>query len=193
MGNSKMFQEAQSLLSKSQSFKSTLDFIPVELEEKYQSSDLEYKYCTIKFLEMQAAKRDTIPIPTMKIWFIEFIRLGWGKVKFDQQYEALMSADILGYAIRIDHWINAVKPFVQSYEPYKPLPEQRQKSKRGLLGLREYIDKLDEKQKKKRSFYIDRKTKKKVYYPELPPNWKADLTGKWRRGDRIKTELRSIK
>lgn len=158
--------------------KSTLDFIPADIEEKYQKSDLDYKYCVAKFSEMAAVKRDKIPIPTMKLWFIEFIKLEWTKYKFDLQYNALLSSDILGYAIRIDHWINAVKPFVQKYDPYKPLPEQREKGGGGLEGLREFIDKLD---------------KDIGSISGLPHNWKANLISDWRRGDRIKTELRSKK
>ena len=179
-------------MTKSQlKLKNTLDFIPAELTEKYQASDLEYNYCVVKFSEMAAIKRDNIPTPTMKLWFVEFIKLGWTKVKFDQQYEALTGSDILGYAIRIDHWINAVKPFIQTYEPYKPLPEQRQKSK-GLLGLREYIDDLNKKidGKNPNPFYIDKETGEKVYYPVLESNWKGNLMGEWRWGDRIKTENR---
>ena len=145
---------------------------------------------------MQAAKRDTIPLPTMKVWFTEFIKLGWTKYKFDIQYDALMASDILGYAIRIDHWINA-QPDIQmnkeAYEMFKPLPEQRKKSGGGLQGLQEYIDSLDEKAKKERPYYIDRKTKEKVYYPELPDNYKAHFISRWRAGDRIKKELRSTK
>ncbi len=169
--------------------KSTLDFIPAEVERKYQASDLEYNYCVVKFSEMQAAKRDTIPFPTMKIWFREFIKLGWNKYKFDSQFDALMKTEISGHAIRIDNWINAdaTKNNHQAYEKYKPLPGKRNNNG---LGLRKYLDELDEKKKKERKFYIDRKTKKKVYYPELPGNWKADLISRWRQGDRIKKELR---
>ena len=172
--------------------KSKPDFIPNELTDNYNRSDLEFDYCVMRFVEMQTAKRDTISQETMKVWFREFIKLRWNKYKFDVQFDALMISEISGHAIRIDNWINA-KPNLtnqEAYEPHKPLPGKRNNNG---LGLREYLDKRDEKQKKKRPFYIDRKTKKKVYYPELPPNWKADLMADWRRGDRIKTELRSIK
>ncbi len=179
------------LTQSQQSLKSTLDFIPADIEEKYQKSDLDYKYCVAKFSEMAAIKRDNIPIPTMKLWFIEFIKLDWNKYKFDLQYDALLSSDILGYAIRIDHWINAVKELSinqQAYEMF--LPDTKKRSKKGLQGLREFLDGLDEKAKKERPYYIDRETKEKVYYPELPANYKGNFIAEWRRGDRIKTELR---
>lgn len=142
---------------------------------------------------MQAAKRDTISSETMRVWFREFIKLRWNKYKFDVQFDALMSSEISGHAIRIDNWINATSTFTnkEAYEPYKPLPEQRQKSKGGLLGLREFLDGIDKKAEKEKPFYIDRKTNKKVYYPELPNNWKVNLISAWRQGDRIKKELRS--
>lgn len=172
--------------------KVTLDFFPKDLIDKYNKSDLEYDYCVEKFTEMMAAKRDSIPIPTMKIWYIEFIRLGWNKYKFNTQYEALMQADILGYAIRIDHWINSSinKTNLESYESYKPLSEQR-KQTGGLKGLREYINELGG--KKSKPFYFDKETNEKIYYKELPPNWKANLMNDWRRGDILKTENRSNK
>ena len=171
---------------KCNSEKKLLKFLPKELIGKYQSSDLEYDYCVMHFGFIQAAKRDSIPQETMRIWFKEFIRLGWGKFKFDTQYEALMQTDIIGYAIKIDHWINATKNFTPEYKPV----EVREKQMGGLKGLREYIDNLDDKMKTKKPFYFDKETKEKIYYEELPPNWKAELTNNWRRGDRIKTELR---
>lgn len=170
------------------------NFVPADIADKYQKSDLDYKYCVVKFSEMQSAKRDSIPIPTMKLWYIEFIKRDWNKYKFDTQFEALMETDILGYSIRIDHWLNAVKDKTnyKAYEPYKSLPEQREESGKGLLGLREYIDELDKKLglEKKKKYYIDRKTKEKIYYPELPSNYKAKLISEWRRSERIKKENR---
>ncbi len=169
--------------------KVTLDFFPKDLIEKYHKSNLEYDYCVEKFSEMQAAKRDSIPVPTMKIWYIEFIRLGWTKYKFDTQYEALIQSDILGYAIRIDHWINSSinKTNLQSYESYKPIGR---KQTGGLRGLQEFIDGLDGKIKTKKLFYVDKETGEKIYYPELPPNWAAELKSNWRRGDILKSENR---
>ncbi len=145
---------------------------------------------------MQAAKRDTIPIPTMKVWFVEFVKLGWTKFIFDRQYDALMSSDIIGYAIKIDHWINAVPQHQanqDAYNTYKPLPEQRRKRTSNGLGLREFLDKLDDRFKIKAKYYIDRKSGLKVYYSELPYNYKSDLLAKFRAGDIIKSEIRKRK
>ena len=156
---------------KCNSEKKLLKFLPKELIDKYESSDLEYDYCVMHFGFIQAAKRDSIPQETMRIWFTEFIRLGWGKFKFDTQYEALMQTDIIGYAIRIDHWINATKNFTPEYKPV----EVREKQMGGLKGLREYINGLGKLEKTKTGLLF---------------NWAADLKNEWRRSDKIKTELR---
>ena len=195
----KQLREAQSILTSSQksltNTKVRLDFLLPELEEKYQGSDLEYDYCVIKFSEMQAAKRDTIPIPTMKVWFVEFVKLGWTKFIFDRQYDALIGSDTLGYAIKIDHWINAVPQHQankDAYDIYKPLPETKRKRTSNGLGLREFIDKLDDRLKIKAKYYFD-KSGKKVYYSELPYNYKSELLAKFRAGDRIKSAIRKRK
>ncbi len=62
-----------------------------------------------------------------------------------------------------------------------------------LKGLREFIDSLDKRLKTKARYYIDRKTGEKVYYPELPYNYKSNFMAKFRSGDRMKTALRKKK
>ena len=120
------------------------DFIPDDLVEQYNKSDLEYDYCVMKFTEMQAAKRDSISSETMRVWFKEFVRLKWDKYKFDVQFNALMTTNISGHAIRVDNWINAKKETVLSQDAYKPLPKITRKEKLTTAGImRDLINRID--------------------------------------------------
>lgn len=86
------------------------DWLPSDLSEKYNDTDLDYSYCLLKFAELQAAKRDTIPKETMRVWFNEFIRRRWTKKMFDERFRAVLCSEMFG-AVTINNWLNAVEVY----------------------------------------------------------------------------------
>lgn len=88
--------------------KAELSWLPLELENKYNSTDLDYEFCLKLFAQLQASKRDNIPAETMRQWFIEFIRKGWTKKIVQKRYDALLCSKMYG-AITFDNWVNAVE------------------------------------------------------------------------------------
>ena len=93
-------------------------------------------------------------------------------------------------------WIEAVD-FKMSEGPkpsYEKVPELNEKEKQTTAKLmRDTINEIDKKyniNRPQKRFYTDRTTGEKIYYSELPPNWKANLTSDWRRSDRIKSDIR---
>jgi len=91
--------------------KHLIDWLPKELDEKYHSTNLDYEFCLKLFMQLEAAKRDTIPRETMRQWFMEFIRKGWTKKVVQARYDALISSKIYGNAIKFDDWVMAVPVF----------------------------------------------------------------------------------
>lgn len=88
--------------------KPNLNWLPIELEDKYHTTDLDYEFCLKLFAQLQAAKRDNIPAETMRQWFIEFIRKGWTKNIVQKRYDALLCSKMYG-AITFDDWVNSVE------------------------------------------------------------------------------------
>jgi hypothetical protein len=87
--------------------KPRLEWLPVQYEEKYYSTDLIYSFCVGLFGRLEAAKRDDIPEATMRQWFMEFIRAGWTKEMVKTRYDGVMRAKKFG-AIDFSDWVNAV-------------------------------------------------------------------------------------
>lgn len=87
--------------------KPNLSWLPEKYKQKYESTDLLYSYCVELFSKLEAAKRDDIPETTMRIWFMEFIRLGWTKAMVAKRYDGLLRKPKYG-AIDFSDWVNAV-------------------------------------------------------------------------------------
>ena len=171
-------------------------WLPDEYVELYYDKDLDYVFCLKQFSRIEATKREKIPATTMRSWFMEFVRLGWTKELVKTKTDILMSVKVYGVdKLEIADWIKAEKEPVmnkEAYEMFKPI-EIREKNTGGLKGLSEFIDNLDAKRTTARAYYIDRNTNEKVYYSELPTNYKGSFLSEWRRGDAIKSENRRLK
>lgn len=72
------------------------EFLKGEDVEKYFYTDLTYSYFLKEILELQAIRRDNIPQETLRMWFREFIRLGWTSHKFKDSVEAVKRTKIYG-------------------------------------------------------------------------------------------------
>ena len=167
------------------SLKEIPEWFPEDLTEDYQQSDFAYDYFLLRLDEMAAAKRDTIPIETRRVWFIEFVKRGWTKYIFDMQFDALMETEISGHAIRIDDWLRAMKKTIQTPDTYKRIPELTAEEKKNTASiLRATINQIDAKMN-------INKPKPKKNYPALPPNWKSDTLDGFRLGDKIKRDNRT--
>ena len=92
--------------------KPRLDWLPVQFEEQYRETDLDYLFCLRLFGQLEAAKRDNIPEVTMRQWFLEFIRLGWTKSMVEKQYRALIKTPKYG-AIDFSEWITSTEVFTR--------------------------------------------------------------------------------
>ena len=195
MGDKKTLREAQSMLTSTSENLTVCNhpkWLPDEYVELYYDKDLDYVFCLKQFSRIEAAKREKIPETTMRSWFIEFIRLGWTKELVKNKTDILMSVKVYGVdKLEIADWIKAEKEPVMNKEAYEMFKPQGEKQTGGLEGLRKLIDDLDG--KTERAYYIDRHTNEKVYYPELPDNWRGNFIAEWRQGERIKKEHRRIK
>lgn len=84
------------------------DWLPVEITEKYNGTDLTYEFCLRLFGQLEAGKREKFSPETMRQWFIEFIRRGWTKKMLQERYDALLATKIYGVEkLEISDWINA--------------------------------------------------------------------------------------
>lgn len=87
-------------------------WLPLELQEDFNNSDIDYGYCCQLFIQIEAAKREKIPQETARIWFLEFVRRRWTKEMLKRRYEALLSQKIYGVEkLDIADWINAVEVY----------------------------------------------------------------------------------
>ncbi len=55
--------------------------------------------------ELEAHKRDNIPDTTQEVWFREFKRRDWNKIKFDAQFQKVLNNPSFG-AVKIDEFFN---------------------------------------------------------------------------------------
>lgn len=84
-------------------------WFPVQYNEKWNGTDLTFEYCIKLFANIEAAKREKIPMETARQWFIEFVRRGWNKKMLQKRYDALLSAKIYGIEkLEFSDWVNAV-------------------------------------------------------------------------------------
>jgi len=90
--------------------KHTPNFLPGELREQFQTTDLTFEYFAKKIAESEAAKRDSIPASTVNIWFIETVRRNWDKETLDERCIALMSKKVFG-AVQFDDLLEAQRSF----------------------------------------------------------------------------------
>ena len=72
--------------------------------EKYQATDLSYTYTHLKCAEIGALKMIDISTATIRLWYLEFIRLGWNVSMFQSRCEAIKRAKIYG-GIDLRLWI----------------------------------------------------------------------------------------
>jgi hypothetical protein len=88
------------------------EWLPIEVNEPYNRTDLTYDFCLRLFGQIEAAKREKIPVETMRQWFIEFIRKGWTKKIVKARYEALLDTKIYGIdKLEMSDWVNAVQVY----------------------------------------------------------------------------------
>jgi hypothetical protein len=87
--------------------KRVISWLPIQFDNNYYSTDLEYSFCVELFGQLEAAKRDDIPETTMRQWFIEFIKAGWTKEMVKQRYEGVLRSPKYG-AIDFHEWVTAV-------------------------------------------------------------------------------------
>lgn len=88
------------------------EWFPAELAEAYGKTDLAYSFCLPHIANLEAAKRDKIPEETLRVWFMEFIRMGWTKAKFLTRLNALMTWKTYG-AVSITDWTDATEMFTR--------------------------------------------------------------------------------
>ena len=88
------------------------EWLPVEVTEQYNKTDLTYDFCIKLFFQLEAAKREKFPMETARQWFIEFIRRGWTKAILQKRYNALISTKIYGIEkLDFADWVNAVQVY----------------------------------------------------------------------------------
>lgn len=86
--------------------------MPVQFNELWHKTDLTFEYCVKLFAQIEAAKREKIPMETARQWFIEFVRRGWTKKMLSERYKALLSTKIYGIEkLEIADWINSVQVY----------------------------------------------------------------------------------
>jgi len=85
------------------------EWLPVQFANDWDKTDLTYPFCVKLFGNLEAMKREKLPRETARIWFIEFVRMGWTKKMLQARYDALRSTKIYGIEkLEIADWINAV-------------------------------------------------------------------------------------
>lgn len=85
------------------------EWLPSELNESYNKTDIDYEFCVKLFFQLEASKRERIPTETARQWFIEFIRKGWTKKMLQARYDALLDTKIFGVdKLDFSDWVNAV-------------------------------------------------------------------------------------
>ena len=90
------------------------EWLPSEITESFNKTDLTYDFCLKVFGQIEAAKREKIPVETMRQWFIEFVRKGWTKKMVKSRYDALLNSKIYGIdKLEMSDWINAVHVYGQ--------------------------------------------------------------------------------
>ena len=88
------------------------EWLPIEITEKYNKTDLTYDFCLKLFGQLEAVKREKFPIETMRQWFIEFVRRGWTRQMLQKRYDALLSTKIFGIEkLDFADWVNAVEVY----------------------------------------------------------------------------------
>lgn len=88
------------------------EWLPIEITEQYNQTDITYDFCIQLYGKLEAAKREKIPMETARQWFIEFVRRGWTKAMLIKRYDALLCTKIFGVdKLEISDWINAVETF----------------------------------------------------------------------------------
>jgi hypothetical protein len=95
--------------------------------------------------ELEAQKRDNIPDTTQEVWFRLLKQQGWGKRKFDEQFQKVLTNPSYG-AVKIDEFFNEKTSY--SPEEVSRIVEQRingmiKQGERILkdkeYGLKEYL------------------------------------------------------
>lgn len=88
------------------------EWLPIEITEQYNKTDLTYDFCIQLYGMLEAAKREKIPMETARQWFIEFVRRGWTKAMLIKRYDALLATKIFGIEkLDFSDWVNAVQTF----------------------------------------------------------------------------------
>lgn len=88
------------------------EWLPIEITEQYNQTDITYDFCIQLYGRLEAAKREKIPMETARQWFIEFVRRRWTKAMLIKRYDALLCTKIFGVdKLEISDWINAVETF----------------------------------------------------------------------------------
>lgn len=88
------------------------EWLPIEITEQYNKTDLGYDFCLKLFGQLEAVKREKFPPETMRQWFIEFVRKGWTKKMVQKRYDALLGTKIYGIEkLEFADWVNAVEVF----------------------------------------------------------------------------------
>lgn len=82
------------------------------LVTRQQTDPLNWDYFVLKIAELEAKKRDSIPVEVIHSWFNDFTARGWTKTIFDKQFQIVLDNRSFG-AVKIDEFFQNIKPYTQ--------------------------------------------------------------------------------
>lgn len=80
-------------------------FINSELQPYYEQTDLTLKLVYDSCLTLKPLKGIDVNEQQVQFWYSEFIRMGWKKIDFIKQFEAIKRATLFG-RIDLENWLN---------------------------------------------------------------------------------------
>ena len=162
--------------------KPELKWLPDYVRQEYIYTDLTYGFCLKLFAQLEAAKREKFPEMTMRIWFVEFIKLGWTKEIVQQKYDLIIRLKIYGVEkLDIADWINVKEEVVENRDAYKPYEVPKNLSGTGKEKTLKILQKINAELDKKKV------NEGKRY---MPIGWKEEVYKKWGMIDKIKRQHR---